>query len=265
MLALLVNGGEDSLDPVAILLEEVRTAGAADALEQALGATGLDAPPAEVSDLLAFVTGPLDEALVGHVHPATASHLIETVRERVARVDQSHMRVRAGAAPSENEAITQPPPPDPAASEQSYQDLATGAIHERATPAWGIRAPVGPGAEWEGVWAIVSNERAMVETAQLKAPSSIDVVPASSMAVLKGALSRGGDRSAVVVDAKAPSIPVDRTIRALTSTDHSARVVLWRMTREERGQLHEREPSTRSWLPCDHEVTPEEILRLLGI
>ncbi len=248
--------------PGAVLREACEAADLVEALEQALAAAGLTAPPEREDDFVQFLLGPFDAALVGRVHPATAAHLIASVREQVARVDESHMRVRADAH-GEHEAITLPPPSSATALEESYEDLATGAIHTRATPVFGIR--VASNAPGDRLWAIVSHEPSLVRAAQEAAPSDVDVVVASSMAVLKGALGRAAASGAILLDAEAPSIRLERAIEVLIEAGAEARVVLWRMDRAARERLHDRAPATRRWLPCDHEVTPAEIVRLLAL
>lgn len=253
--------------PAKVLREALSEVGASDALAVALGAAGLSEPPERLDAFVEFLRDHLEEALVGFVHPATASHLVETVHERVAGVDESRTRIKTdrpqdGEA-AEDLAVTVPPPPSETA--ESYEDLASGAVHDRKTPVWGLRVAATRGEGAESVWVIVSHSGELVEATQSGAPGDVDVLHASSVAVLKGALSRGGEHTAVVIDAGAPSIPTDKAIAAVIAEESGARVILWRMDVEERERLHEAHPSTRTWLPCDEEVTPEEIVRLLGI
>ncbi len=151
--------------------------------------------------------------------------------------------------------------PPPAGGDDPYLDLATGAVHTRPTPTWGV--PRGEPAP--GVWLIVSTDEALVDLAERAAPHGTDVVRVSSMAVLKGALARGdGPTSCVVLDAEAPSIAFDRAVAAVTEEATATRVVLWRMGNEARANLARAVPVARSWLSLEAEVTPPELVQLLG-
>jgi len=247
--------------------EEVRRliggAGAGAALDEALEAAGLEDVPEQPQALSGFLDLHLMDALVGHLHPTTAGRLIVTIREEVLvpLKSGSHPRPR----PRDSEEMATVPPPASDEAHQAYEDLASGAIHTRATPAWGLRRVAEGEAPGEALWIVASNERRLVEMAQHAAPIGTDVIVASSMAVLKGALSRAEHPgSAVILDAEQPSLPLDRSVAALTEHPGGPRVVLWRMPNAERRRLVDAIPHTRAWLPCDAEVTPAEIVQLLG-
>lgn len=247
------------------VLDEV---GATGALATALELAQLDEPPATREGMFKFVEGPLQEALVGTLHPATVAHVLASVREQLAGVDRSGTRMRSD--PEIREPASQPPgaptmpPPAGPGAQGDYADLVSGAIHSRVTPAWGmlrVDSDVPPG---EAVWVIVSNDAGLIRSAQRGAPPGVDVVVASSMAVLAGALSRGvSSASAVILDAADPSISMDRAIACLTSDAMNIRVILWRMPSDRRVRLIEAIPHAGAWLPCEAEVTPAEILHLL--
>jgi len=246
------------------VLEE---AGAKGALEQALSFAGLSALPPGRELVFKFIEGPLREALVGMIHPATAAHALESMRERIAEVDRSGTRVRSDSTeiPQDAGTPTLPPPADPVAAHE-YDDLVSGAVHSRITPTWGMRAVDPSGRPGESVWAVVSTDGELARVLMSGAPAEVDVVVASSMAELRGALERGGGgASAVVIDAADPSMSVDRAIATLTSDAMGAKVILWRMEEERRAKLLEAIPHARRWLPCDREVTPREILQLLSL
>ena len=256
------NSGSGS--PEAVLRAVLQEAGAGGTLARALAFAGLDRLPETRELLFKFVDGPLEEALVGLLHPTTAAHLLATIREQLAGIDRSGTRVRSDSGESVG-APTMPPPADSVAAHE-YSDLVTGAVHSRITPSWGTRVADGTAQIGEKVWVIVSNDPDLARNAMASAPVEVDVVVASSLAVLKGALARaGGTGSAVVVDAREPPISMDRTIAALTADALNVRVILWRMPTEGRARLLEAIPHARTWLPCDDEVTPAEILQLLGL
>lgn len=245
-----------------LLLED---AGAADALVEALGNAGIDRVPEATADFVAFLEGPLLDALIGRLHPATAGELVGRIREEVADQMGSGRRIRPGRDGQEDLLVPTVPPPADDQAQRAYEDLATGAIHDRATPAWGMRRVTDDSVPGEALWILVTTDGALVEEAQRAAPGGTEVIVASSMAVLKGALSRADHPAgAVVVDAERPSMPLDRSLAALMETGPT-RVLLWRMSRAERERLSEAMPHVRSWLPCDAEVTPAEIVQLLGL
>lgn len=259
------------LSPSEMLCVTLEDAGATAVLGEALQVAGLDSPPDTREELVRFLDGPLQRALIGTLHPASATHVIETLRERLAAVDQSGTRMKKSAdhdpelVLTDSMAATVPPPANPRAAE-AYDDLVSGAIHSRVTPAWGIRT-VDPDAEpGTTVWVIISNSLELQHLALQKAPANVDVVSASSMAVLNGALKRSESRaSAVVLDAEDPSVKLDRAIAALTADALDMRIIVWRMTADRRARLIEAIPHAATWLPCEAEVTPAEIMQLLGL
>lgn len=260
---------EDS-SPSEILWQVLSESNAAEALPEALRAAGRDATPTTREEMFEFLDGPLETALLGIVHPATASHVLATVRERLAGVDRSGTRPRLSEMDEATRRALEEmpdtlPPPEDDSSAFRYDDLVSGAIHQRATPAWGVRIASPDGVALV-VWAIVSEDPELLEVAHRAAPGRVDVVTASSLAVLKGALNRGAESpsSAVVVDAQAPSVALDRTFATLTEAA-DVRVILWRMPDDERSRLIEAIPQAHAWLPCEAEVTPTEIMQLLGL
>lgn len=247
------------------VLEE---AGASGTLARALAFAGLERLPETRELMFKFVDGPLVEALVGLVHPTTAAHVVATIRERLADIDRSGTRVRSDSGEIPRELVGAPtmPPPGDSVAAHEYSDLITGAVHSRITPSWGMRAADPNSPVCEAVWVIISHDADLVRSATLGAPAAVDVVVASSMAVLKGALGRAGHvGSAVVIDAREPSISMDRAIAVLTTDALNVRVILWRMSTERRVRLLDAIPHAHTWLPCDEEVTPVEILQLLGL
>lgn len=261
----------DSSDasPNEILQQVLAESNATEALPEALRASGREEPPSTREEMFAFLDGALEKALLGVVHPATASHVLATVRERLAGVDQSGTRPRSHVDDPVGEGLedmpdTLPPPDDDSAAFH-YDDLVSGAIHQRITPAWGVRIAA-PDGHALVVWAVVSEDPELLAVAHRAAPRKVDVVTASSLAVLKGALNRGAESpsSAVVVDAQAPSIKLDRTFATLTEAA-DVRVILWRMSNEDRAGLIDEIPQAHAWLPCEAEVTPAEIMQLLGL
>lgn len=238
--------------------EALEDAGAGEALAEALRAAGLREVPEDRDELAAFVGGSLLDALVGRVHPVTARAIADEVLERVRRGRSERTSERAPA-----QAATVPPPP-PAGDEDAYEDLASGAIHTRATPAWGIRRYTEGEEPSPALWLLVSGDPALLDAARRGAPAGTDVVEVSSMAVLKGGLARAGEASCVVLDAGSPSIPLDRAIAAVTEDAGAARILLWRMEDDARARLVTALPMARTWLACEAEVTPQEIVQLLG-
>ncbi|HEY8432608.1 MAG TPA: hypothetical protein VIL20_29760 [Sandaracinaceae bacterium] len=230
-------------------LEEVR---ALEALDEALAARGLTRLPSDPGSLARFFDGPLLQSLIGRVHPVTAQAVVDELRERLAR------EVEKAAGPS-GQAATVPPPA--LAADESYDDLASGVIHTRATPAWGLRrgdveAPASTS------WLIVSTDAGLVELARRSAPAGTRVVDVATVAALEAALARAEGSSCVVLDAAAPSVPLDRAIAALT--DGVSRVLLWRLDGEARERLMGGVPNARRWLALDGEVTAAEVVQLLG-
>lgn len=224
----------------------------------ALSAAGLREPPEALDELLTFLRGPVFAALSRTAHAPRAQALIDDAVYDV----EAHYVLLLEAGP--DEVITRPPPPADPAAHESYEDLATGAVHTRATPAWGTRAARGPDAP-DTVWLIVSQDGELLRTAQKNAPPSVDVVHASSVAVLNGAVGRSKGNGAVILDAGHPSLPLERVAAALAAAPTSTRVVVWRMSLADREALAERDERTRAWLPCDAEVTPQEIVQLLTL
>ncbi len=236
---------------LSLVREALDAAGAGEALEEALSVAGATSLPRQPDALATFLDGPLLDALVGRVHPATARAIVDELKERARRTD--------GASSSPEPAATVPPPP-PGGSDP-YEALATGAVHTRATPAWGLRRN---DAGAPPVWLLVTSDAALIDHAKRSAPKDTDVVEVSSMAVLKGGLARSPGASCVVIDAQSPSIAVDRAIAALVDDGSSARVLLWRMDDGARAQLLASVPAARTWLSCEAEVTAPEIVQLLG-
>ncbi len=252
-----------------MLREVLAEVGAQDALTEALAFAQLSEPPATREGMFKFVGGPLQEALVGTLHPVTVAHVLDAIRERLADADRSGTRMRSD--PEITAPESEPPPgaptmpPPGSGAHGAYADLVSGAVHSRVTPAWGMERVDSDSDSGVMVWAIVSNDQALVRSATSGAPAFVDVVVASSLAVLKGALVRSALGSAVILDAGNPSISMDRAIACLTSDAMGVRVILWRMPAERRALLIEAIPHTRTWLPCEAEVTPAEILQLLQL
>ncbi len=261
-----------AMSPSELLRRVLTEAGASHALFEALRLADLRELPGSREEMFRFLDGPLERALVGILHPASVAHVLATVREKLADIDKSGTRMKSEAEPppedvesADSLAATSPPPADAQAAE-AYDDLVSGAIHSRVTPAWGLRVVDPTSRPGAVVWVIVSNDPELQRTAATAAPKAVDVVAASSMAVLKGALNRADSNdSAVVLDASNPSIGLDRAIGYLTSDAVEVRVVLWRMATERRLRLIEAIPQAHSWLPCEAEVTPREIIMLLGV
>lgn len=229
------------------LKEALSRAGLAEALPIALATAGLSAVPSEPDEFGRFVLEHVQEALFGHIHPATARELVEDLVERV---------VHAEAVGDETPTV--PPPPSAVASD-AYGDLASGAIHTPETPVWGIQRPSFGDDE---IWVLVSADEGLIARATADAPAGTEVMCPRDEDALRDALT--STREAVVVlDAAAPSLALERVIAALTS-DPATRVLLWRMPDDERARLADAAPHTRTWLACEAEVTPAEILQLLG-
>lgn len=247
-----------------LVRETLEEAGHSEALAEALIAAELSALPEEADALLRFVETMLLDALVGRVHPLTASAVVDSLREQLAS-EREETGSRRRSERMEHSAATVPPPPVEGASD-TYLDLATGAVHTRPTPTWGLRRTGGDAEAFVPIlWLIVSSDPTLVETVKRSAPRDVEVVEVSSMAVLKGALARGdGPASAIVLDAGSPSIPFDRALAAVVEDAASTRVLLWRMDQGARVKLADAVPLTRTWLACEAEVTPPEIVQLLG-
>lgn len=243
---------EASREREELVREALAAAGAEEALVEALGAAGASELPREPEELGAFLEGPLIDALVGRVHPVTARAIVDELTVRLERSE--------GAA---EQAATVPPPPL-VGDDDTYDDLATGAVHTRSTPAWGLRRTGEGDALVPTVWLLVSSDEALIELARQDAPAATEVIGVSSMAVLKGALGREGAAVCVVLDAGAPSISLDRAIAAITEDGGPARILLWRMDDDARERLSLAVPMVRTWLACEAEVTPREIVQLLG-
>ncbi|MBX3270685.1 MAG: hypothetical protein KF729_10505 [Sandaracinaceae bacterium] len=264
----------DASSPRDLVLAAIDAAGANDVLTEALEVAGLSALPESYAGLLAFVEGPLRRALAGTRGPEVASSIVEPLRERIfvaaqrsgARLGTPAELVRPGEPLLTDSMSATLPPPAEADAAEAYDDLVTGAVHTRVTPAWGIRV-VDPDAEpGTTLWIIVSNDSTLVSEALRTAPSHVDVVHASSVAVLNGALKRSASKASVVVlDAHDPSVKLDRVVASLTTDALGLRVVLWRMSRERRELLIGAVPHAATWLPCAAEVTPKEIMQLLGL
>lgn len=238
----------------------VGEAGAHLALSEALIAAGLDRVPEQPLALAQFLDQHLMEALVGHLHPTTAGQLIVSIRNEVL-VPLVGQRPRS-RGPEDTATV---PPPANDGMHQAYEDLATGAIHTRATPAWGLRQALESASQEEALWIVVSNDGPLVEMARGSAPIGTEVLVPASTALFTNALTRAQHPgSAVILDAEHPSVPLDRSFAVLTETAGHLRVVLWRMPSAERQRMVDAMPHTRNWLPCDAEVTPAEIVQLLG-
>lgn len=235
--------------------EVLARAGVEDALAEALTRAQQDALPLDT--LATFFEEHLFDALVGRVHPVTARGLVDELLEATASRPMSgtHPRQPDAAAP------TLPPPSVEGASD-AYDDLATGAVHTRPTPTWGLR-PVHDETLSPVTWLLISKDPALLALAKHGAPAGTDVVTVSTTATLEDALAERSASIAVVLDARAPSIDLDGAIDLLAPC--SWRILVWRMERDARRRLLERVPSAQAWLPCDAEVTPAELLQLLGL
>lgn len=258
------SDGEDH-SPAQVLRDALKEAGATEALHEALRFADRDEPPQTREEMFRFLHGPLEKALVGILHPATVAHVLATVRERLSGVDRSGTRMRSSDEVVLTESMAETvPPPTHEGAEHAYDDLITGAVHSRVTPAWGLQV-VDADSHETTIWAIVSNDTALSAMAKQAAPRSVDVIDATSMAILTGALGRAeSSASAVVLDAEDPSIKLDRVFAVLTDNTADVRVILWRMDNTDRERLIEAIPIAQSWLPCEAEVTPAEIMQLLG-
>jgi len=237
--------------------------GAGEALAEALASAGLGTLPESRDALVAFFESALLDALVGRVHPVTARGLVEELVARTSWRSESGMRVRPEELRSEVGVATVPPPPMESASD-TYDALATGEVHTRATPAWGLRRTGDGEIVLPTVWLLVTSHPPLIDLARRGAPVDTEVIEIVSLAALESALERSnGVTMCVVLDAGAPSLPIDRAI-ATVALHAAARVLLWRMGDGERRRWIDAVPAVRTWLPCEAEVTPTEIVQLLG-
>lgn len=254
---------EDEAMPSREEVEEVLArAGAGGALGEALVTAGRRELPELRDALVAFFEGPLLDALVGRVHPVTARGLVEELVGWASWRSKSGMRVRP--EPRVEMGVATVPPPAMESPADTYDALASGEVHTRATPAWGLRRTGDGEIVLPTLWLLVTNERPLVELARRGAPEDTEVLAPASMDALESALERSdGVTMCVVLDAGAPSLPIDRAI-ATIALHAAARVLLWRMDDRERRRWIESVPPVRTWLPCEAEVTPAEIVQLLG-
>jgi hypothetical protein len=245
-----------------LVREVLEPAGAMPALAEAIVVARLSALPEQPDALAHFLEGPLQESLVALLEQERARALIDELSERLTSTVGSGTRIRAPALTPDH-TIDTLPPPAPLQPSDGYEDLATGAVHTRPTPTWGLRRG---GEPEKAVWLIVSNDADLLDRTRRTAPAGTDVVAVSSMAVLKGALARSEmTASRIVFDARDPSIPLDRAIAALTEETPPSRVVLWRMEDAARNRLTDALPMTRTWLAIDADVTAIEIAQLLAL
>ncbi len=243
--------------------EVLERAGAGEALDEALASAGLDGLPDAREGLVAFLEGPLLDSLVGRVHPVTARGIVEELVGRAGYRSESGLRVRPEEPRAELGIATVPPPPMESASD-TYDALATGEVHTRATPAWGLRRTGDGDIVLPTVWLLVTSDAQLVELARRGAPADTEVLAIVSMDALESALERSdGVTMCVVLDAEVPSIPIDRAITTV-ALHAAARVLVWRMDDSERRRWIDSVPAVRTWLPCEAEVTPTEIVQLLG-
>jgi len=236
--------------------EALEAAHALEALGEALAASGLARLPDDPGALRPFLEGPLLDALIGRVHPVTARAIVDELLARLAR--EAEERSSPSERPPEQAATVPPPPP---AADESYDDLASGVIHTRSTPAWGLRRGDAD-APASACWLIVSTDGELVELARRSAPAGTEVIDVSSLAALRAALARTDVSSCVVLDAAAPSVPLDRAIAALT--EEVSRVLLWRLDEGARERLIDAVPRARSWLALAGAATAAEIVQRLG-
>lgn len=250
---------EEAKSEDAIARDVLDRAGAGEALREALASAQLAALPGALDALVEFLEGPLLDALVGRVHPVTARRLVDEILERAPRRPASGMRVRA-------EPVTAPtvPPPAMEGASEAYDALATGEVHTRATPTWGLRRTGDGEIVLPTVWLIVSTEAALLELARRDAPADTKVIAISSLAALESALARSDGASlCVVLDAGAPSVPLGGAVSAI-GLHPASRVLVWRVDDPQRRRWLDAVPTSRTWLPCEAEVTPAEIVQLLG-
>lgn len=253
-------GVPSDVETRAVLIEALTEARAFDALGEALRVAGISQPPGAPAEMLGFMEGPLRSVLDEIREGEEVEQLIGRIRDDLAGLTRMHSDL-----PPQHMAPTVPPPAI-APGGGAYSDLVSGAVHDRVTPTWGLRRVEPGAAPATMVWAIVSNHGPLVQGAMVGAPAGVDVVPASSLAILAGAIARAPEgRLTVVIDALEPSVPVDRVIDRLGPEVVGLRVIVWRMTRDARARLLEAAPHAHGWLPCTDEVTPPEIVQLLGV
>lgn len=242
-------------ETIALLEAEVRTtleqAGALGAFAPALEAAGLDALPDDPFELHEFLSTSMLEALVGIVHPTTAGGIVE---ELLARAE----RIVGGRRHSEP---TLPPPPSVDRAGEDYASLATGVVHTRPTPVWGLRRS-GEGQAPPALWLIVSSDPALLELARAHAPESTDVVAITSAAMLERHLTEGEPQ--LVLDGASTELRIQEIVAPLASSGERARVLMWRMDGAARSALLGTFPAARTWLALEAEVTAAEVVQLLG-
>jgi hypothetical protein len=252
--------GDSTADRVRALLQR---SDAADALEEALARAYLVELPSQPEGLVHFFEHALLDALIGRLHPATARGIVEELVQSVA-ADGSGSRLKAPMRETPGVATVPPPPLED--GHQAYDDLASGAVHTRPTPVWGIARPGAAEASGNLLWIVVSTDPALTEQMARSTPSGAEFLVADTMADLKAAAERGDHpHSSIVIDAVSPSLPLDQTVAALVEEATSARILLWRMHKEAHDLLLEAVPVARTWLSCEAEVTPIEIVQLLGL
>lgn len=245
---------EDATSEEAIIEDALARAGAVEALGEALASAGLSALPTELDALVGFLEGELLDALVGRVHPVTARRIVDEILERAHH--HSGVRARPEVGP---DTPTVPPPP---MAGGAYDALASGEVHTRTTPTWGLR----PAAEsaLPAMWLIVSHDEELLALARDGAPADTELVEVASIDTLEGALARSdGAPVFAVIDAGALPVPIDRVVTCL-ALHPAPRVLVWRMDEAERRRWITSVPVSRTWLPCEAEVTPAEIVQLLG-
>lgn len=243
-----------SLDEAVI--EVLERFGVADALDVALAQAGASGVPVQREACIHFFEHALLDVLTGRVHPATARTIVDELLEDAASPAGSGMRMKR-----EHQMPTVPPP---SMEDSAYDDLASGAVHTRATPAWGLRRA---DIEAEGAigWIVVSLDAELRTRLTGHAPVGTELMTVASVAELRSALERAPHPSScVVIDAAQPSVPLDQAIAALIEHAGNQRIVLWRMDRSAYQLLVDAVPVARTWLSCEAEVTPIEIMQLIG-
>jgi hypothetical protein len=235
--------------------------GVADALDLALRQAGTARVPATRDESIHFFESTLLDVLTGQVHPSTARTIIDEILEHIASPPGSGTHLKGVGR--EHQVATVPPPPMES-GHNPYDDLASGAVHTRATPTWGLRRVFGK-TEGAIVWIVVSQESELRERIKANAPIGTEFVAVETLGELKAALERGDHpASSVVIDAARPSLPLDQLIAVLIEDALGHRVVLWRMDSTAYQRLLDAVPVARTWLTCEAEVTPIEITQLIG-
>lgn len=259
-------------------------AGALPALALALENRGLDAIPSDPTERHSFLTEELLDALMGTIHPASAEALVESLlaaehdsdegappdpevegsetrpedRLSLDLDDLAEPPVRAEVSEdSGNEIITVPP----SASEElegAYDDLVSGAIHLRETPAWGLLRPELAG----GTWLIVSVDETLVDMARASAPELTEVLVITSEAELAEGLARPGDHT-LVLDGSRPSLSVREVMEHLDSAELS-RGFAWRVDADEWARWERVAPDTLHWTTLDAELGVADVVLALG-